>query len=186
MGNTLKIDLFDGEIHKVSDKNPRGYERIIFSEYTMYFKDLNTELGNTKRSYRSDREMNVSQLRERIAETNTEIDESTIEQHDLKAKLADLDKATELVVDTVGYSDRKINLRKEIAAHEARLKTVERTLDRKIHMVNGYKVELQKKFSVPFACIALILVGIPVGVRTRSGGIVMGGTISMAFFLLYY
>jgi LPS export ABC transporter permease LptG/LPS export ABC transporter permease LptF len=49
------------------------------------------------------------------------------------------------------------------------------------------KVELHKRFAYPFACIALALIGIPIGISTRKGGKSAGyvNAIFVAFFGYY-
>jgi lipopolysaccharide export system permease protein len=49
-----------------------------------------------------------------------------------------------------------------------------------------YNVEIQKKYSIPFACIMFVLVGAPLGVMTRRGGITVAAVLSIIFFLIYY
>ena len=51
--------------------------------------------------------------------------------------------------------------------------------------IDQYRVEIQKKFSIPFACIVFVLIGAPLGMRARRGGIAVG-FLSVAFFLFYY
>ena len=51
--------------------------------------------------------------------------------------------------------------------------------------IDQYRVEIQKKFSIPFACIVFVLLGAPLGMRARRGGIAVG-FLSIAFFLFYY
>jgi len=52
--------------------------------------------------------------------------------------------------------------------------------------VYKYKVEIQKKYAIPFACIVFVLMGAPLGVMTRRGGITVAATLSIIFFLIYY
>jgi lipopolysaccharide export system permease protein len=49
-----------------------------------------------------------------------------------------------------------------------------------------YLVEIHKKYSIPVACIVFILVGGPLGILSRRGGIGMGSIISSGFFLVYW
>jgi lipopolysaccharide export system permease protein len=51
--------------------------------------------------------------------------------------------------------------------------------------IDQFRVEVQKKFSIPFACIVFVLIGAPLGMRARRGGIAVG-FFSVAFFLFYY
>jgi len=55
-------------------------------------------------------------------------------------------------------------------------------LDRRI---NSLDVEVQKKFSIPAACIVFVLVGAPLGIRARKSGIGVA-FISILFFVFYY
>src|SRR3990172_8535983 len=56
------------------------------------------------------------------------------------------------------------------------------TRDRRI---SGYEVEINKKISIPAACLVFVLVGAPLGIRARRSG--MGvAFISILFFVFYY
>jgi lipopolysaccharide export system permease protein len=52
--------------------------------------------------------------------------------------------------------------------------------------ISRYRVEIQKKYSIPFACIVFVLLGIPLGLSTRKGsaGIALG--VSLLVILAYY
>lgn len=52
--------------------------------------------------------------------------------------------------------------------------------------INGYWVEIHKKYSIPAACIIFVLIGAPLGVMTRKGGFGMAASISLFFFLIYW
>jgi len=51
---------------------------------------------------------------------------------------------------------------------------------------NKLMVEIQKKYSIPAACIVFVLIGVPLGVRSRRGGLAIGGGFSIVFFLIYW
>jgi lipopolysaccharide export system permease protein len=72
----------------------------------------------------------------------------------------------------------------EIAAREERyLATRQRTLESE---ANRYTLEIAKKFSISFACIAFLLVGSPLGVMIRRSGKGIGFVTSIGFFLFYW
>ena len=48
------------------------------------------------------------------------------------------------------------------------------------------EVEIQKKYSIPFACIVFILIGAPLGIMARKGGMAIGFSLSVVFFLIYW
>ncbi len=52
--------------------------------------------------------------------------------------------------------------------------------------IRKYAVEYQKKFVLPAACIALFLIGAPLGAIIRKGGLGMPVVVSVIFFLFYY
>ena len=51
---------------------------------------------------------------------------------------------------------------------------------------NKFLVEIHKKFTLPVACILFTLVGAPLGILVRKGGITIASGLSIAFFLVYY
>jgi lipopolysaccharide export system permease protein len=52
--------------------------------------------------------------------------------------------------------------------------------------VRKYAVEYQKKFTLSAACLALFLIGAPLGAIIRKGGLGMPVVVSVIFFLIYY
>jgi len=52
--------------------------------------------------------------------------------------------------------------------------------------INRYKVEIYKKFSIPFACIVFILIGSPIAIRMGRSGVNTAVGLSILFFLVYY
>jgi len=57
---------------------------------------------------------------------------------------------------------------------------------KKKRMVWRYLLEIQKKFSIPLAGVLFVLVGAPIGIGMRRGGIGTGVTMSFFIFLFYY
>ena len=54
------------------------------------------------------------------------------------------------------------------------------------HNVRRFDIEYQKKFTLSAACIALFLIGAPLGAIIRKGGLGMPVVVSVIFFLVYY
>ncbi|MFW6160301.1 MAG: LPS export ABC transporter permease LptF, partial [Acidobacteriota bacterium] len=50
----------------------------------------------------------------------------------------------------------------------------------------SHRVEIHKKFALPFACIVFALLGLPLGATTRKGGRTSGFTLSLGIILIYY
>ena len=51
---------------------------------------------------------------------------------------------------------------------------------------NKFRVEIHKKFTLALACILFTLVGAPLGMLVRNGGMTIASGLSIAFFLIYY
>lgn len=49
-----------------------------------------------------------------------------------------------------------------------------------------YLVEVHKKFSIPVAAVVFILIGAPLGVMARKGGVGTGVIYSIVFFVVYW
>ncbi|MEO0293427.1 MAG: LptF/LptG family permease [candidate division WOR-3 bacterium] len=84
-------------------------------------------------------------------------------------------KKENLVETTKGY--REMNL-KELLKN-ARETEVKRKKWR-------YLLEAHKKFSIPFASLIFVLVGVPIGIQMKKGGVGNGITLSFFLFMIYY
>ncbi|MDX2129491.1 MAG: LptF/LptG family permease [Chloroherpetonaceae bacterium] len=54
------------------------------------------------------------------------------------------------------------------------------------NQINRYLVEIHKKYSIPFACLFFVFVGMPLGVLARRGGVGVGAGFSLLFFMIYW
>jgi lipopolysaccharide export system permease protein len=59
-------------------------------------------------------------------------------------------------------------------------------LDEARHWRNRYGVEIQKKFSLAFACIVFVLVGAPIALRFPRGGVGLVMGVGFVVFAIYY
>lgn len=49
-----------------------------------------------------------------------------------------------------------------------------------------YRVEIYKKYSLPFACLIFVLVGAPLGIITKGGNFGISAAISLVFYVFYW
>jgi lipopolysaccharide export system permease protein len=82
----------------------------------------------------------------------------------------------------------KYSKRKRYMMHFGELLNYIREKSRDTDKTEYYKglVELNKKFSIPFACICLGLLAVPVGIQTRKAKRSTGLVFALILFLLYY
>jgi len=58
--------------------------------------------------------------------------------------------------------------------------------DNKTRRLRRYQIEIQRKFTLSFACFIFFFIGAPLGAIIRKGGLGMPTVISVLFFLAYY
>jgi LPS export ABC transporter permease LptF/LPS export ABC transporter permease LptG len=51
---------------------------------------------------------------------------------------------------------------------------------------NVYRIEFNKRFSYPFACLVLMLVGVPLGISSKRGGKSTGFVVTIILVFIYY
>ena len=82
--------------------------------------------------------------------------------------------------------EKEIGKLKEEYNNNVTKRDIERRIKIKGKEINRYSVEIQKKYSIPFASVVFLFLGIPLGIRTRKGGVAVATAVSILFFVLYY
>ncbi|HEX6160276.1 MAG TPA: LptF/LptG family permease, partial [Thermoanaerobaculia bacterium] len=90
------------------------------------------------------------------------------------------DLGGEVAMGSLARSLREMNLR-ELVEQERKLRDTEDQVT-----YNLARVEIHKKFAIPFACIAFGVLGLPLGITNRRGGKSSGFSLSIAIILFYY
>jgi len=163
----LRFILYNGELHQLVDNEK--YQKTKFSMQILNMP-LNTDLVRKERKLRSEDELNARGLSLKIAEITKEI------------------SATREAVQKIGYDAVEKYLRGETHVVDAARFQVEQKLsviNSKIRNRTRYLIELNKKFSLAFACIIFLLMGAPLGYIYRKGGIA-GILLGVLLFSLYY
>lgn len=107
----------------------------------------------------------------------------------------DLKKRTSNTISFETY-DLRLDLKKTVVKKGGRKRRSEMSLEELYQALEQipagskryYKVlvELHKKFSIPFACLSLGLLAIPLGIQSKSAKKASGLVLGMVFFLLFY
>jgi lipopolysaccharide export LptBFGC system permease protein LptF len=92
--------------------------------------------------------------------------------------------------------DREYRGERELSARSLkdRIKVMQVEKRQESQPKNAYKskkidsllVEYHKKYSIPFACFAFVLLGCPLAIRVRKGGMGAGFGLALLFFIFYY
>jgi lipopolysaccharide export system permease protein len=81
------------------------------------------------------------------------------------------------------------NIAKKLKEHEMSIQEIRKKIEEMI--VGGKdptaeKVELHKRYAIPFACIVFGLIGVPLGIQSRRSGRSFGFIFSILILLIYY
>ena len=103
---------------------------------------------------------------------------------------------TSTVADSAGADTSSVDVREEAldAALRARsprtppaqFESLARQHRASVSRGNRFEVEIQKKYSIPAACIVFVLIGAPLAVRYRDAGVAMVVAVSFLIFCAYY
>jgi lipopolysaccharide export system permease protein len=210
-GNMIKIDLINGEIHEIDLSDYDYYRKIKFKTHQIMISMDELMLNRTSESNRTDREMRVPQMIQEIEKNNNLISQIYDRINKVKEEIG----ITNPNANTLAIIENEIELLKQkkmnrvtekkefnndvpIPALEnkdyilsltnnARQFKNEFTLIENYEKTNNkFKVEIHKKFTLALACVLFTMVGAPLGILVRNGGMTIASGLSIAFFLVYY
>ncbi|MBU8921955.1 MAG: LptF/LptG family permease [Bacteroidales bacterium] len=199
--NSLRFELEDGEIHEMPDpKDISTYRKTLFSHFTLNMKDIDRSLERSERSHRSDREMTVKMMQDRVTEKQQEIEGYRKTMH-IGAADRMIDQLSKVAPSLAGEKPggqperiipdhsasveaRATGRQEEKVLHD--LESAARIIDSSKRMISRFQVEIHKKFSIPFSCIIFVLLGAPLAIRSGKKGMTMSIGFSIVFFLVYY
>ncbi|HNX37297.1 MAG TPA: LptF/LptG family permease [Candidatus Cloacimonadota bacterium] len=174
-GNSLQITLRNGEMHERNDKEPGKYQVRNFSSFVVNIRNISSNMDMFETGFRSDREMTGKELQTNIKDKKNEIAKLSAELTGLNAKIKSIQAEAPSF-----YRDSDLR----------RYKVMQKMSEDRIADLQESKqsleVEFHKKYALSFAVIIFILIGIPLGLMTRSSGIGMSFSVSSVIFLIYY
>lgn len=180
------LDLNHGSIHE-NTNNEDEYRKTYFENYKLAipFEDLG--FANDKKLKKQEREMNIALLfeknryfRDRIKKTKSKSLKHTNQLDSLNAILSSIQ---------INSPRDKLNSTK--LKNSINIITKKQNKNNKLipmynRELNKYNVEIHKKFSVPFACIIFVLLGMPLGILSRKGNMSVSISISLGIFIIYW
>jgi lipopolysaccharide export system permease protein len=203
----LELTLFNGETHSVSAKNKNEYFLVRFKKQVIFLQSPETELTRTKSEYRSDREMSSAMMLDQVAgfrktkdtymkDHNNQLEMlvSRIKKYDsLSARFPESITATQHDGKQRSFSAWAGDfaaVSKAVSSDERNRQNSLGSLLSRIRFedmqISSFMVEVHKKFSLPIACIVFILIGAPLGIMAKRGGITIGASYSLFFFIVYW
>ena len=198
------LTLYHGEIQEVDPQRQQQFQRLFFTRHQLRLSDVGGmfDRGHSS-SYRSDRELTLRMIEDRIAVRRIEADSLYRVARVLLDSLPAGDSASG-AIGKVLQSGRpkdfgRVPLRIEAAVElpsgrltsylkSPRMRLIQtcREAGYTQQRVSSLEVEYWKKFAIPFASLIFVLLGVPLGIISRRGGAGVSISISMGVFLVYW
>lgn len=188
----LVMDLSEGEIHESDASGTNLYRKLSFKKHRLLLNGEQFSFQQTSpgSSQRGDRELSAADMQTRVDSLvlmKAGYDTSYFEQvsryffGDPYIKNSNPRTAIRKL-DAFAFSEaieKARSAKNAITSSYTRITFINNEID-------SYLVEINKKYSIPVACIVFILLGAPLGVMTRKGGFGMAASVSLFFFLIYW
>ena len=210
-GGIITVNLQNGEIHEIDLENYDHYRKIKFGTHQIIISIDDLLLNRTSEANRTDREMKVPAMIEKIQQNKISIEQikkriATVKQ-DIGINLDNEMTLGNIIEEIEDLKNNDMPKNEEVRDYNNDIPIAEYEQNEKIRSLNNnarqfqneftlienyeknnnkYLVEIHKKFTLAVACILFTLVGAPLGILVRKGGITIASALSIAFFLIYY
>jgi lipopolysaccharide export system permease protein len=188
-GRNMKFSLNDGELHTLDLEDPDNYRKLDFKNQVINVGGTGSELVRTDSEYRTDREMGIDQM-------SSHVERAMNATKPLRTKMNEYvqNKYRYLFSDSFAFNLKdSVDNVQALGAVTSDASVLVRHLERGAQQIrsqkrimNKYNIEIQKKYSIPAASLAFILIGAPLGVLTRRGGMGMAIAIAIVLFMIYW
>jgi lipopolysaccharide export system permease protein len=187
----LIMDLQNGEIHESGVGQTNLYRKLVFEKHRIAMDaDQFSFQQSTPGGPRGDRELSTHDMLiivDSLKKDRAVFEKSLVNESD-KYFLIDSNYSKSIpFIANINSKDLilsraldKIKTAKNVVLLNCiRIQGVQKQIDR-------YRVEINKKYALPAACIIFILLGAPLGIMVRKGGFGMAASISLFFFVIYW
>ncbi|MGH8014611.1 MAG: LptF/LptG family permease [Candidatus Zixiibacteriota bacterium] len=188
-GRNMQFDLYSGEIHSLDLKEPANYRKVNFDNQVINVTDVGSELVRTASEYRTDREMDIHDMRDKVnaaAQSIGPFRDRIAEQ--LLAKYNRLFSDTLKVVsdDTLSFAAALNYVKSDAQALKLNVEKNRQQIISQKRQVNKYSIEIHKKYAIPLASFSFVLFGAPLAILVRRGGMGTAIAVSILMFIIYW
>ncbi|SHK59437.1 LptF/LptG family permease [Rhodothermus profundi] len=208
-GRFIDLILEDGEFHRLRRlEGQERYERLAFARYRLRL-DLSDFVftRSQEEGYRTDRTTPTPQMLALVDSMEAEVQRNRqrIRQlllgvlHPTAQRTAAKTPAFQAAADDMllsrpvlqGLPDTRRSMLYELALQQSRrlqtqIEELQRTVQWTKRRADRYRVEIHKKFSIAVACLIFVLIGMPLGLSVRRGGLGLAGGLALGIFLFYW
>jgi lipopolysaccharide export system permease protein len=199
----LYLTLEDGVIYETSDERPGSFQRLSFTTQILPLRGVGGELERREGGSRSDREMPIAMLEERVQESLGQLQRIAAESHRLSTEIVRETlsfRTPEEWAELIGADAADPSFAPEVVAAEDLLSLSDALVQGATGILGldatrwdifrlsayRYRVEIHKKYAIAFACLIFILLGPPLAIRYPQGGVGMVIAASVGIFFFYW
>ena len=188
-GRNMQFSLFNGEIYSLDMADPENYREVDFDSHVINVSESGNDLNRTTSSNRTDREMDIESMRNTVSELKESIEPG---RRRIKTNIEKTfeylftDSLAAAAGDSVDYSLALKNVKREARLMDQYVSRNRRSIRQLGNQINKYQIEIYKKYSIPAASLAFILIGAPLAVMSRKGGMGFSIAISIGLFIVYW
>ncbi len=188
-GSNMRFTLYNGEVHSLDTQDPANYRRVNFQKQIINIAGESSQLRRSNSDYRTDREMSINEMKDRVSQATTAIaplKEKIGEEWMSKLDFLFADSAVFPMGDSIADTAAADYVVTDAHQLMNQVKRFSHQIEAQYRMADKYKIEIYKKYSIPAASLAFILIGAPLGVVARRGGMGMAVSVSIGIFIVYW
>ncbi|MCL4510953.1 MAG: LptF/LptG family permease [Bacteroidetes bacterium] len=184
--------LSDGEIDEYDNNQVGLYQRIRFQHQQIVLRaeGFAFEKSSENEFQRGDRELSADSMRTIVSsmQKDAEILRTQLNNY-MHGEIMGLVKppTNRYVTSTTSDSAEVfLQAQSKISSSSAIARSLLASIDATEQQMYSYRVEIQKKYSIPFAAIVFVFLGAPLGMMSRRGNFGVSAGLSLFFFLIYW
>ncbi len=188
-GRNMQFDLYSGEIHSLDLQEPANYRKVDFNNQVINVSDIGSELIRTESEYRTDREMAISEMQDKVnvaAQSIGPFRQKITEQLQSKYELLFSDTADIYGAESLATAAALAYVKSDAQVLKRHIEKNRQQIISQQRQVNKYSIEIHKKYAIPLASLSFILFGAPLAIMVRRGGMGTAVAISILMFIIYW
>jgi len=170
----LKVILYDGEMYERDNANPERLNITKFDKYTLFRGDLGYANEEITSDYRGNRELTSTQMKQLITTAEYDINRINTDLQEYERVLQEIGEPT---------SQFQRDEHRKYTSLRATRQSQKAEIEKQVRI---YNVEIYKKYSLAITCFIFMLVGLPIGMMTKTSGIGVSFSFSSVIFLVFY
>ncbi|MDG5815962.1 LptF/LptG family permease [Chitinispirillales bacterium ANBcel5] len=199
----LKLTLHNGETHSYPRDADQEYYIGEFEKQVIYIQNVDSRLQRTESDYRGNREKTIAMMLSDVEDLREANQNILVNHHKiidtLSAQMTRYDSLNKVLpydseqTDIMSF-DKWIQhygksipvASNEVLKNKDALQRVIRRKHSNDLSIAQYMVEVHKKYAIPAAVLLFVLIGAPLGIMAKRGGLAVGGSYSLFFFIIYW